>query len=582
VSFLAEIRRRKVFQVAAVYAVVAWLIIQIVATIEQPLQLPEWFDTVAIVLLAMGFPITLIASWAFDVTPQGVVRDHGLVRSKGRGIEYVLIGLLVVAVGWIAYRESSLSSTAGVLPNSIAVLPCDNFSPSPDNAYFAPGFHVELLNQLAKIRDLNVIARKSVLQYADAARSITDIARELDVGSVMECSVSYAEGRVAIAAQLSDAATGVSLWSNSYNREFANVFDIQADIATAIAVALEAELMPEERRRIEIRPTLSLDAYAAYLQAMEILATTACIAPDMNATCNVWFEGESTLENVRDFLDEAISLDDQFALAYAQRAGVSIALTEAPDVTRAYAERAVALDSNLGWPYALIGNSYRNEWQIDEARTNWEKAYQLSPNDPEILKTYGLFLSYVGEHDQALELQKRALDLDPEGGLEPMGLSRLFARDFDGALEAFHREIEIRPLVGYMLSGHTELLRNNYGEALANFRLAERLLPDDAPFLALMPYYYSRAGSREDAQRTYALWETLRQRQGLFINVSGRVLPLLGIGNREQALAEMRRALETRERWGTGDVLLKFNLYGDPILDEPEFTELRRQLWFLN
>ena len=201
-SFLGEIKRRKVFQVGAVYAVVAWLAIQVITSIETPLGLPDWVDTLVIVLLAIGLPITLVISWAFDVTPEGVVRDAGgdaPVKSGRRKIEYVLIGLLVIAVGWIGCSELGPSGQPArdLLPNSIAVLPFENLSPDPDNAYFAGGIHEEILNQLAKIRDLNVIARTSVLNpdFTNGSMSIPAIALALNVEIIMEGSVRYSGNR---------------------------------------------------------------------------------------------------------------------------------------------------------------------------------------------------------------------------------------------------------------------------------------------------------------------------------------------------------------------------------------------------
>ena len=320
-SFLGEINRRKIFQVAAVYLVVAWLIMQVVDVVNDPLSLPDWFDTVVILLLGIGFPIALILSWAFNITPHGVVRDAGgsSVPRGGRRIEYVLLGLLVAAFGWIGYRELNppVSNGREILANSIAILPCANLSPDPDNAYFSAGIHGEILNQLDKIQELNVIARTSVLQYADAARPITEIAQELNVGNVMDCSVSYAENRVAVSVQLIDAETGVNLWSERYNEKLADVFDIQADIAIRIAIALEAKLLPGERESIEERPTNSPEAYANYLRALELF----------------WVAGEpssppSRLSDLLSYLDRAIDLDSEFSLAYARRAWANLLLTE--------------------------------------------------------------------------------------------------------------------------------------------------------------------------------------------------------------------------------------------------------------
>ena len=198
-SFLGEIKRRKVFQVAAVYLVVAWLLIQIVDVVNEPLNLPEWFDTAVIVALAIGFPIAVILAWAFDLTPEGVVRDQGTsatTQSRGRGIEYSLLGLIVVAIGWLFYRteigpsEQVVQVVAEepqreVLPNSVAVLPFENLSLDPEDGFFAAGIHDTILKELANIGDMNVISRTSVLQYADGLTSIEQIAEDLRVEAVM-------------------------------------------------------------------------------------------------------------------------------------------------------------------------------------------------------------------------------------------------------------------------------------------------------------------------------------------------------------------------------------------------------------
>ena len=304
-SFVSELKRRKVFQVAAVYLVVAWLIMQVVDVVNEPLRLPEWFDTVAIMIVAIGFPIALILSWAFDLTPEGVVKDSGTVQSSGRRIEYVLIGLLVIAVGWIGFRELSppAPSTNDVLPNSVAVLPFENLSPNPDDAYFVAGVHEQILNELAKIRDLNVIARTTMMRYADAPPPIPEIASELNVETVMEGSVRYAGNQVRVTAQLIDGDSGTHLWTEDYDGDLADIFGIQSDIATRIAMALEAELLPSERESLEKQPTDSLDAYALFLRAR-------------NEPAGGSFGGSAGVVTAVTLLDAALALDPEFALAY--------------------------------------------------------------------------------------------------------------------------------------------------------------------------------------------------------------------------------------------------------------------------
>jgi len=233
-SIWRELKRRKIVQVAAVYAVVAWVLVQIVATVEAPLNLPNWVDTLVILLLLIGFPITMIMSWAYNVTPEGLVRDEGAGESTGSGgfrIEYVFSGFLALAVAILLYREFTPApevvtespepvteeivqeTVREVLPNSVAVLPFDNLSLDPEDAFFAAGIHDEILNQLVKLSELNVIARTSVMQYAGTDKTIPEIAEELNVEMVMEGSVRYAGDEVRVTAQLIDGSTNTHIWT---------------------------------------------------------------------------------------------------------------------------------------------------------------------------------------------------------------------------------------------------------------------------------------------------------------------------------------------------------------------------------
>ncbi len=179
-SFLGEIKRRKVFQVAAVYAIVAWVLIQIIVSIEEPLGLPDWMDTFIIVLVIAGFPLAVVLSWAYDMTPAGIVRTKHLKSSDE------------ISQQSITAAAQEEESPADLLPNSVAVLPLENLSPDPNDAYFAAGIHEEILNYLTKIKGLSVIARTSVKKYVGTDKSIAEIAAELGVGTVMEGSVRYA------------------------------------------------------------------------------------------------------------------------------------------------------------------------------------------------------------------------------------------------------------------------------------------------------------------------------------------------------------------------------------------------------
>jgi TolB-like protein len=215
-SLLGEIKRRKVFQVAAVYLLVAWLIMQVVDVVSAPLLLPEWFPRSVIVLLAIGFPIALVLSWAFDVTPSGVVRDNGsrtAARSRGRRIEYILIALLVFAVGFM-FIDSYVLEEPTDDRRSIAVLPFTNDSAEEENAeFFANGIHDHLVSRLLDIRSLKVIPRTSVMGYRNTSKSIRQIGQELGVATVLEASVQRAGDTIQVNVQLFEAETEQPLWN---------------------------------------------------------------------------------------------------------------------------------------------------------------------------------------------------------------------------------------------------------------------------------------------------------------------------------------------------------------------------------
>jgi TolB-like protein len=285
-SFLGEIKRRKVWQVAAVYVGVALAVIGLIDGVSEPLSLPSWFDTVVIVLLAVGFPIALVLAWAFDLTPAGVVRTppSDAMPEDGAPLGMPQQSVPTAEQATPSAEQAPPRSQAALSPpnesieprpeflrNSVAVLPLENLSPNPDDGYFAAGIHEEILNCLTKIKDLSVIARTSVKKYRDTDKSIAEIAAELGVGTVMEGSVRYAGDRVRVTAQLIDAATQDHLWSEVYERDLADVFAIQADIAAKIAAALEAEFSVAEREGIEKLPTSSPTAYALYLRALAII-----------------------------------------------------------------------------------------------------------------------------------------------------------------------------------------------------------------------------------------------------------------------------------------------------------------------
>ena len=450
-SFIGELKRRNVFRVAVSYAIVAWLVIQIAATVLPTFDAPRWIIQTLTFVVILGFPAAVALAWAFEITPEGIKSASAAVDSTEPGrrrSNHVVIGLLLLAVAYLAidsYRlpervpgelpsggepasnlpaptdatasPAAPSGAPAALPNSVAVLPFANLSPDPNNAYFAAGIHETVLNELAKIRDLNVIARTAVLRYADGSTPMEQIARELRVEVVMEGSGQYAENRVRITAQLIDPTTGSHLWSENYDRDFADLFAIQSDIAARIAATLEAQLLPSERASIARPLTESREAQALYLRA---LATVSDLSPGTPPELSAEFQS---------YLDAAIALDPSFARAYALKAvdyasyfvrARRISETEGPAewerLVRENADRALELDPTLGLAHAALGRMHEVHWRETEARAEYERAYALSPNDRDVLIDFSFFDTNAGRYTEAIDLAQRAIELDPVYG----------------------------------------------------------------------------------------------------------------------------------------------------------------------
>jgi len=407
VSVLAEVKRRNVIKVALAYAAISWLLIQVVTSIEAPLGLPDWFDTGVIVLLLVGFPVALIVAWAFELTPEGikptesVEREASITRETGQKLNRITIGVLTIVVAvLLADRFVTSEERSGFMPNSIAVLPFDNLSPDRGDAYFAPGLHEEILNQLEKIQNLTVISRTTMRRYQDTNKTIGQIADELNVAAVMEGSVRYAENVVRVTAQLIDPATDGHLWSDTYERPFESIFAIESEIAMSVANAMAVEFSDEERERIEDIGTTSAEAYALQLSSIAGVGDgTAASAAQ-------------AIERI----DQAVELDPRSARLLAWKASVFTyataffperrdeLLTEATSA----ANRAVALDAGLSEPYVSLAMvaAARGQWTL--AENHFDQAGGARRQEP-----FAAFNFIVGNTRTAFENISAVRERDP-------------------------------------------------------------------------------------------------------------------------------------------------------------------------
>jgi TolB-like protein/Flp pilus assembly protein TadD len=490
---------------------------------------------------------------------------------RGRPALPVAVAPSASASGAAAGAQSS--GARAVLPNSVAVLPFANLSPNTDDAYFAQGIHEEVLNQLAKVNALSVIARTSVLRYADGNTPIPEIARELNVQTVMEGSVRYAGDSVRINVKLIDANTGADLWADAYQRKFDDIFAIQADIAMNIANALRAKFSLEEQREIERPLTKSADAYALYLQSGR------------------GGPGTSTADRLA-LLDRAIALDPSFAAALGRKAwfystmltntavGNAVRTEERAEVERLVrenAERALGLDPRQVQAQAAIDAVDVQHWRWSGLRL--PSAQQLSAfYQPGVAWSQ----AWKGNIAGILPVAERWTELDPNIPTPFMNLGVLYAYAGDRAASdrALRRALALAPR-GTLTQAWVAFnaVASGSGTALDELSQLQQLLGNDPPivFLTEIAYAYGRLGRSKDARQLFDRVEAAAKQRD--IGTGGWAVAYLAVGDERRALEQLEAAtVKVRNHESDPGYLdlmnLKMNFLADPLLKTPQFAEM--------
>jgi TolB-like protein/Tfp pilus assembly protein PilF len=469
-SFLSQLKQRRVYRVAIGYAIVAWLAVQVAATVLPAFHAPEFVLPVLIVLFGVGFPVALVLAWAFDVTPEGIEKTpEGTGATAARNLRYAWalagVGLLIAAIGvgtyWFwhsprmkqavapemaaqnAVPEKSAAQTERVAPAaSIAVLPFENLSDEKSNAYFAEGIQDEILTRLSKIASLKVISRTSTQKYKSAPDNLREVGNQLGVANILEGSVQKIANAAHINVQLIRAATDEHIWAESYNRKLDDVFSVEGEVATSIAEQLNAKLTGAEHKEITEKPTNNSAAYDAYLRGLAI---------EHNQYGYENYQHASTAYN------QAVKLDPNFALAWARLAVLRSFLffnsidrnVNTPAAVQEAADRAMALAPDAGESWTAKGAyHYRVLRDFDGAVTAYQEAQKRLPNNSFVLQNLAYVLRRVGKWQEAETVYKKALEIDPRD----VSLLSSFAgefynylRRFDDALADVDRALEISP-----------------------------------------------------------------------------------------------------------------------------------------
>jgi TolB-like protein/Flp pilus assembly protein TadD len=454
--FFAELKRRRVFRVAAVYGATAFVIVQVADVLQEALRLPEAFLTGVAVLALLGFPLAVVLAWAYERTPQGVVRTGSATAQEIEEIVaqpasrrwpsglLALIGVVALAVAaWLTLVRQPSATGESPTDASIAVLPFSNLSGDDETQPFVDGVHDDLLTQLSKIRALTVISRTSVQEYRNTTKNVRDIAAELGVSTVLEGGVQRSGEQYRINVQLIDADTDGHLWAERYQGELTteNIFDVQTQIATSIADALEANLTEGERANLERLPTQDLEAYELYQRARE--ETNVGVA-------------ELGFRTADRLIDRAIERDSAFAEAYAVKAIIASYMywffhDRSDSVVAAadrFSRRALELAPGLAEGHWARGHYYyRTALDYDRASEEVRLAQSSRPGDGEIEGLAGDILRRKGDMEGALEHYQRAVKLAPRDAQANITLGETFAllRDYEEAEAAYARALELRP-----------------------------------------------------------------------------------------------------------------------------------------
>ena len=573
-NFFGELKRRNVYKVAVAYVVVCWALAQGIAQVFPVFDIPNWVVRVIVVLIVIGFPIALVLAWAFELTPEGLKRteeaDAAKQHSRNRVWIYVVIIAGALSVGLFFLGRYTASNVANLPAKSIAVLPFENLSSDPDNAYFTEGIQDEILARLAKIADLKVISRASTQRYKSSPDDLPQIAKRLGVSNILEGSVQKTADRVRVTVQLINAASDAHLWGETYDRNLTDVFAAESDIARAIADTLRAKLTGSEQNALAARPTENTEAHQLYLRGR-------------------YFWNKRTgadFKKAIGYFNQAIEKDPNYALAYAGLADAYVLLSAYAEASpkdslpqaKAAAAKALELDSTLGEAHASLAQALlAYDLNFAEATREFRRAIELNPNYATAHHWYGeSVLGPLGKFEEAIAEARRALELDPLSVIinADFGSALTNARRYDQAIEQLRKTVEMDPgfYYAHWTLGNALELKGFNEEAIAEYKKAIALNDDPLP-RALLGHLYAKLGRKDEA---LAILKQLRELRASskerYVSPYNLALIHIGLGQKNEAIQLLEETYEERD--GYNIVFIKVEVLLDPLRGDPRFEAL--------
>ena len=575
-NFFAELKRRNVYKVAVAYAVVGWLLIQVATQVFPFFEIPNWAVRLVVLVILIGFPVALVIAWAFEITPEGLKRTESgeaqpQPRRGGTWIYVVLVGA-AVSLGlffisrFMTRDKQSVAPTAST--KSIAVLPFDNLSRDPDNAFFAEGVQDEILTRLAKVADLKVIARTSTQRFKSAPVDLPEIAKQLGVANVLEGSVQKSGDQVRVNVQLINALTNAHLWAEIYDRKLSDIFAVQSDIAKTVADTLQAKLTGSEKQLMAAQSTTDTAAYELYHKGRSLWEKRT---------------GDNIPKAIA-FYEQAIARDPNYALAYA---GLSTAYILSPfyagaDRRDTYpkakeaALKALRLDPNLAEAHAALGRVLSSEIDLAGAMREYKRAIELKPNDAWAHHWLGNTLAALGQFEEAIAEGRRAVELDPLSIVinADLGQSFCYAHRYEESVRQLRKTLEIDPTSFYAHNslGFVLQAKGDLPGAIVEYEKAKQL--DDNPLVStLCAAAKAQAGDKDAALRMLGDLDKMSQHR----EVLGywRALLYLSLNKKEEAVRGLEQSLAERD---SSINCIKVDPLLDPLHGDPRFEALAQKV----
>jgi TolB-like protein/Flp pilus assembly protein TadD len=588
-SFFGELRRRNVYKVGVAYVVAGWALSQGIAQVFPVFDIPNWVIRLIVLLIIIGLPIALVLAWSFELTPQGIKRTETAdampeaTRKRRHVWIYVVIIGAILSIGlFLLGRYSAINGAprqdasaarteAATVPNkSIAVLPFDNLSRDPDNAFFTEGVQDEILTRLAKVADLKVISRTSTSRFKSAPVNLPQIAKQLGVANILEGSVQKAADQVRVNVQLINAMTDAHLWAETYDRKLTDIFAVESEIAKTIAETLQAKITGSEKTSIAKAPTANPEAYELYLKGRFF-----------------WNKRTGTdLRKAIDYFNQAIAKDPNYALAYVGLADSYLLLSSFAAVSpgeslppaRSALKKALELDDSLAEAHASFGLLATLELDLHRAINELKRAVELKPNYATAHHWLALAHMTLAQFDPAISEAKRAIELDPLSLVINADTSWIYfsARRHDEAEAQVRKTLEIGPqffLAHYYL-GEVLQFKGRLGEAIAEFQKAFEL-NNDPYSLAMLGQAYARNGQKDEAQKILA--QLNEEAKSHYVAPYALALVQIALGAKDRAIEELEHAYHEQE------TNYLFAIKVDPMLDDlrrdPRFEALVQRVF---